>query len=80
MNPILLSFLCGAAFIGGAVATTILVFTVVSLKDRQIRAEMVQYWKDSLEKQERQLLLLESMVSAVDGIKERTGKPQDNVI
>ena len=66
MNPILLCFLCGAAFIGGAVATTCMVAMVVRSKDEKGRSEIATYWQSSLVKHDKQLLLLERMVIAME--------------
>jgi len=61
MNPILLSFLCGAAFIGGAVAMTVLVIMVKSASTKKDREEIHAYWRNSLEKHATQLAILERM-------------------
>ncbi len=66
MNPILLSFLCGAAFIGGGVAVTIMVSVAVSFRDTRARNEMARFWRDSLAKHDRQLLVLERIAAAIE--------------
>ena len=77
MNPILLSFLCGAAFIGGAAATTCMVALAVQLKDKKGRREIAAYWQDSLVKHDKQLLLLERMVMAMENAKDQaTANPK----
>lgn len=58
MNPILLSFLCGAAFIGGAVATTVLVIFVKSSSAKQDREELFSYWKQSTFNHQQQIDML----------------------
>jgi hypothetical protein len=59
MNPILLSFLCGAAFIGGAAATIVCVSIAVSMKDKKGRDELYGYWRDSISKHAIQIAILE---------------------
>ena len=66
MNTILLSFLCGAAFIGGAAATTVMVVMVVQSKDKKVRNEIAEYWKESLIKHEKQLSLIERIVQVME--------------
>ena len=66
MNTILLSFLCGAAFIGGAAATTVMVVMVVQSKDKKVRNEIAEYWKESLIQHEKQLSLLERIVQVME--------------
>ena len=69
MNTILLSFLCGAAFIGGAAATTCMVAMAVQLKDKKGRSEIAAYWQDSLMKHDEQLLLLDRIAAAIENTK-----------
>lgn len=66
MNQIMLSFLCGAAFIGGAVAVFFLVALVVQLKDKKSREEIHGYWRSSLEKHDRKLLILARIAAALE--------------
>lgn len=66
MNQILLSFLCGAAFIGGAAATLTLVLTARTLMDKKNRDELMSYWKGSLEKHDKQLDLLERIALSME--------------
>jgi len=66
MNPILLSFLCGAAFIGGAAATTVMVVLVVQMRDKRGRHEIVEYWHKSIAQHETQLKLLERLVTTIE--------------
>jgi hypothetical protein len=66
MNTILLSFLCGSAFIGGGVATTCLVSLAVSLKDKKGRDELHGYWRKSISNHEIQLEVLERIASQLE--------------
>ncbi len=66
MNPILLSFLCGAAFIGGGAATVCMVALTVQLKDKKGRDELMGYWRDSLKKHDKQLELLAHIAAAIE--------------
>lgn len=66
MNQILLSFLCGAAFIGGAAATTCMVALVVAAKDSKGREELYGYWKSSIQKHGEQIKLLERIVDCME--------------
>lgn len=66
MNTILLSFLCGAAFIGGAVAMTVLVIMVKSAATKKDREEIHAYWRDSLAKHSTQLAILERMAATME--------------
>lgn len=59
MNSILLSFLCGAAFIGGAVAMTVLVILVNGVKTKKDRDELFGYWRESISKHAAQIAVLE---------------------
>lgn len=66
MNQILLSFLCGAAFIGGAVAMTLLVFMVKTAATKKDRDELMGYWKASIAGQTAQLAILERMAAQME--------------
>jgi len=66
MNTILLSFLCGAAFIGGAVAMTVLVIMVKSESSKKDRDEIHAYWRGSLEKHATQLAILERIAAVME--------------
>jgi hypothetical protein len=66
MNPILLSFLCGAAFIGGATAVVVMVAVVATSKDSKGREELYGYWRSSISKQGDQIAVLERIASAVE--------------
>jgi len=74
MNPILLSFLCGAAFIGGAAATTILVVLAVTLRNSKGQKELLEYWRSSIEKHGMQIARLERIAVAVEELAAE-GKP-----
>lgn len=71
MNQILLSFLCGAAFIGGATAMTILVVLAKSTTSKKERDELFGYWKSSLAKHDRQLELMARMCVAMEAEKDK---------
>jgi hypothetical protein len=66
MNSIILSFLCGAAFIGGAVAMTVLVIMVKSAASKKNREEIHAYWRNSLEKHATQLAILERIAAVME--------------
>lgn len=66
MNPILLSFLCGAAFIGGAVAMTVLVILVNGFKTKKDRDELFGYWRSSIEKHSAQIAVLERIAVVME--------------
>ena len=71
MNQILLSFLCGAAFIGGAVAMTVLVIMVKSASSKKDRDELMGYWRSSIEKHAAQILVLERIATVMEKCKVR---------
>lgn len=66
MNPILLSFLCGAAFIGGATATTMFVVLAFQLKDKKGRQEIIEYWHRSIANHVIQIQVLTRIAVAVE--------------
>lgn len=66
MNTILLSFLCGAAFIGGAVAMTVLVILVNGVKTNKDRDELFGYWRSSIEKHAIQIAVLERIAAVME--------------
>ena len=49
MNSVILSFLCGAAFIGGALTVLVCVVAVVKLKDSKGRQEVKEQWDKHIE-------------------------------
>jgi hypothetical protein len=49
MDSVILSFLCGAAFIGGAMAVLICVAMIVQLRDKKGREEVKEQWDRQLE-------------------------------
>ena len=73
MNPILLSFLCGAAFIGGATATTVMVLLIVQLRDKKGRKEISEYWMQSLAKHDIQLGYMARIVAVMEMQKRKDG-------
>lgn len=48
MNSVVMSFLCGAAFIGGALMVLLCVVVIVQLKDSKGRAEVREQWDNQL--------------------------------
>lgn len=66
MNQILLSFLCGAAFIGGAVMTTLLVIFFNAFRTKNDRDELFGYWQQSITKHAEQIMVLERLVAAME--------------
>jgi len=69
MNPILISFLCGAAFIGGAVATTLLVVMARSWASKKDRDELYSYWRASIEKHGEQVAILNRIAETIENRK-----------
>ena len=66
MNPILLSFLCGAAFIGGAVATTFLVIFARSSEAKKSNDKLFGYWEKSIELHGRQLEVIARIAATLE--------------
>jgi len=66
MNTIILSFLCGAAFIGGAVATVCMVALAVQLKDKQSREEIKAFWRESLDRHSKQVEILGDIAATME--------------
>lgn len=66
MNPILLSFLCGAAFIGGGAATVVLVAIAVSMKDGKGRDELYGYWRESIALHGKQIAIIERIATQLE--------------
>lgn len=63
MNQILLSFLCGCAFIGGAAMSVVMVSLFNTMKSKSDRAELVGYWKQANESQKVQVEILERIAA-----------------
>ena len=63
MDSVVMSFLCGAAFIGGALMVLLCVVVIVQLKDSKGRAEVREQW-------DNQLKLLSLQVDALASIEE----------
>ena len=68
MNTILLSFLCGAAFIGGAAAVVCMVALAVSMKDKQWKDELRGYWKKANEIQTDQVAVINRISTGINDI------------
>jgi hypothetical protein len=66
MNQILILFLCGAAFIGGATTVVVMVLMAASLKDKKGRDELYGYWRDSISKHAAQIAVLERIASQLE--------------
>ena len=66
MNPILLSFLCGAAFIGGAAVVVIMVAMAVSLKEKEYRNSLLGYWREANSNQISQIAALKRIADALE--------------
>ena len=66
MNQILLSFLCGAAFIGGAVAMTLLAVLANGFRTKKDREELFGYWRDSIASHREQIAVLKLIADAVE--------------
>ena len=64
MNSILTSFLCGAAFIGGAAATTVFVVLAQQWRNGGINKALMAYWEKSIICHERQIDVLSELVEA----------------
>lgn len=65
MNSVILSFLCGAAFIGGALMVLICVAVIVQLKDSKGRQEVKEQWDRQLELMTQQVATLVSIEAAI---------------
>lgn len=65
MNPVILSFLCGAAFIGGALMVLICVAVIVQLKDSKGRQEVKEMWDRQLELMAQQVGTLMEIEQAI---------------
>ena len=70
MHQILLSFLCGAAFIGGAVAMTVLVILANGVKTKKDRDELFGYWRESINKHAIKIAVLERIAAIMEKSKE----------
>ena len=70
MNQILLSFVCGAAFIGGAVMTAFLIIMVKSASSKKDREELYGYWRESIVKHGEQIAVLQRIAASVEKRKE----------
>ena len=66
MNPILLSFLCGCAFIGGMLATTALVIVVNAFRTKKDRDQLFDYWQQSIQKHTEQVVVLERIAAIME--------------
>lgn len=71
MDAVILSFLCGAAFIGGALMVLICVAVIVQLKDSKGRQEVKEQWDRQLELMTQQVGTLMHIEAA---IRERESK------
>jgi hypothetical protein len=71
MNQILLSFLCGAAFLGGAVSVLILIAMWTQFRDKAGREELYGYWKESIAKHTVQLELLTRIAAALEAKRDK---------
>lgn len=65
IDSMVLSFLCGAAFIGGAMTVLVCVAVIVQIKDSKGRAEVRDQWERQLELLARQVGVLESIECAI---------------
>lgn len=68
IDSMVLSFLCGAAFIGGAMTVLVCVAVIVQIKDSKGRAEVRDQWERQLELLARQVGVLESIECAIKDI------------
>ena len=66
MNQILLSFLCGAAFIGGATSVVVFVAMTVSLKDKENREKLWKYWEQSNASHIAQIAAIERIANIIE--------------
>jgi hypothetical protein len=69
MDTILLSFLCGAAFIGGGVATTLMVvwgMTVWNTPNKKNNEQLMDYWHKSNENHVQQVKILERIAATIE--------------
>lgn len=65
MDSVILSFLCGAAFIGGALMVLICVAVIVQLKDSKGRKEVKDQWDRQLELMAQQVGTLMEIEQAI---------------
>jgi hypothetical protein len=65
MDSVILSFLCGAAFIGGAMAVLVCVAVIVQLKDSKGRQEVQEHWDRYFELMSQQVGTLMRIEEAI---------------
>jgi hypothetical protein len=65
MDSVILSFLCGAAFIGGAMTVLLSVVLIVQIRDKKGRDEMNVMWERQLELMSQQVGTLMHIEAAI---------------
>lgn len=65
MDSVVLSFLCGAAFIGGALMVLISVAMIVQLRDAKGRQEVKEQWDRQLDLMSQQVGTLMYIENAI---------------
>lgn len=68
------SALCGAAFIGGATATVLLVAAGVSMRDKQSREEIKSFWQQSIKQQINSGFQFERIADALETLAKKEAK------
>ena len=65
MDSVILSFLCGAAFIGGAMTVLLSVVLIVQIRDKKGRDELNVMWERQLELMSQQVGTLMHIEAAI---------------
>lgn len=65
MDSVILSFLCGAAFIGGAMTVLMCVVLIVQIRDKKGRDELNVMWERQLELMSQQVGTLMHIEAAI---------------
>jgi hypothetical protein len=72
VESVLLSAMCGAAFVAGGGAMLLMIAFLASVKDKASRQEMVDYWKESLSNQRQQIGELAKIACVLEAVQKRT--------
>ena len=65
MDSVILSFLCGAAFIGGAMTVLVCVAVIVQLKDSKGRQDAKEQWDRQIDLMSQQVGTLMHIEAAI---------------
>ena len=66
MNQIIISALCGAAFLGGALVVLVGVSWIVAYRDTKARQDMNDRWDKQLDAQEDQITVLDRIARCME--------------